>query len=648
MNRIEELLLKLLSHWLPYYLLAWLAAGIASVVALSYAWHSFDNPRRDGNGGHATIDFGGQYLMGRMLITGKGRELYNRRVHRELLREIYPPEDWEMSDRKPDEEDHGDVERMMYWIMGRDDAGQAPAAGSFLLPLGATDPLTASFSLIACEEQVWRKDRADRAAEAVVPLAATDPLSAALVLTAARDSLWSVDRADKAVQRSVGGPLYPPVNAFFAAPLALMEPHTAYRVQQCFNLLLVFVAAAGACYLARGRVWWPVIATCVMIFPGFAGSINLGQNATLTLTILVWGWALTARGRPTLGGMVWGLLAFKPVWAMAFFLVPFLSRRWRMCLAMVATGTVLGLLTLPFVGVQSWFDWLAIGRETTETYDRERNWIFLSRDLLSVPRRWLLDFEKKQWWERLDVTLWPDQPWAMPAWLPCLLIGWAMILFALECTVRVAVLRRREPAAPDGPPAAFLCLGAWLCCYHFMYYDALLGSLGLFLLFTEPRRYLSPLLVVLTPLRNAVAGRPVVAYHEPALPEALPPAVGVDLTPRAVWTLNRMAPSVFVLLVVIHYIFPIFGLGNHWGTPWDTFALAAAWAWSGWQWLRHGEKVATGWEGDEAVESGFGVMLLEATGKNGEVTDISPALPVGAAGDTRKEAIQPSPAADAP
>jgi hypothetical protein len=594
MIRLEELLLKLLRHWLPYYVFAWFVAFVTSAVALHYAWHSFDptpeKQRRDGNSGHATIDFGGQYLMGRMLVSGHGHELYNRHHQRQVLHQIYRPEDWELIDRNPgDAEDAGDVERMMYWIMGRDD-GARKTLGSVLAPLSAADPLQA-VALVAANQEQWTEPNL---CEAVHP---------------------------------VGGPLYPPVSALYNAPLALVEVHTAYRVQQCVNLLLVFVAAAGARYLARGRVWVPVIATAIMIFPGFAGSIDLGQNATLTLTIVVWGWALTARGRPVLGGMVWGLLAFKPVWAMAFFLVPFLARRWRMALAMVAAGAALGLLTLPLVGVGSWFDWLAIGKEAAETYDREKNWVFLSRDLLSVSRRWLINFDKG-YWERLDDTVNLFGRWPVTVGFACSLLGWTSLLFVLEATIRLAVMRRRPAPAADGPPAAFLFLGAWMCCYHFMYYDALLGSLGLFLLFTEPRRYLSPLLVVLSPLRNALAGRSTVAYHQPALPEALPPPVVADLTPRAVWTLNRMAPTAFCLLIVIHYLFPVLELGNHWGPPWDTFALAGVWAWCGWQWLRHGDRVATSWGEDAPGESAFDVVPMGEAERNGEVTPVDTSLPV--------------------
>ncbi len=656
MNRIEDLLLKALRHWLPYYIVAWLAAATTSAVALEYAWVSFvSTDRRDGASGHATIDFGGQYLMGRMLVTGHGQELYNRHVQRQVLREAYPDND----SQHPDENEPAhktDTENLMYWMMG--DQNDAPARvtlGSLVTPLAAADPWQAAAYVLANEDP-WAWYRLTDLSLASLRAAGVDErvlakldtlrgkrfdspgnLREALDRVLDRKKLEELDQDDAEhfpelvwahLERDsdsrmhnavhpVGGPLYPPVNAIFYSPLALMDPHLSYRVQQIFNVLLVFVAAAGARTLARGRVWIPVMAVFIMLFPGFAGSVNLGQNATLTLVILVWGWALAARGRPALGGMVWGLLAFKPVWALSFLLVPLLTRRWRFGLTMIATGTGLALMTLPFVGLHSWFDWLAVGKEATDTYDRERNWIFLSRDLLSVPRRYLLDFDKG-YWERLDQPFWLLGRWEINVSFLCTLLGGAMVVFALENTVRLAVLRRRQAPAADGPPAAFLLLGAWMCCYHFMYYDALLGSLGLFLLFTEPRRYLSPLLVALAPLQRAVAGRAVVAYHQAAPPEALPPPVVMTLAPRSVWTLNRMAPTAVLLLLLIHYLFPVLGWGSHWGAPWDTFALAGVWAWCGWQWLRRGEKVATSWAEPEPPVFPFDVEPVGEVQRNGE------------------------------
>src|SRR5207247_3163613 len=105
-----------------------------------------------------------------------------------------------------------------------------------------------------------------------------------------------------------GAPLSPPIHAFVCYPLALLLPQPAYRVCQVANLVLALVAALGISRLADGRVWWPVAITAIILYPGFKASINLGQNATLSLAILTWGWVLMTRGRPGWGGLVWALL----------------------------------------------------------------------------------------------------------------------------------------------------------------------------------------------------------------------------------------------------------------------------------------------------------------------------------------------------
>src|SRR5204862_6896415 len=64
------------------YVLAWVAAvALAGFELYHYSRGFADASRRDGNWGHATIDFGGQYLMGRLLLEGHGRDLYNRTVY---------------------------------------------------------------------------------------------------------------------------------------------------------------------------------------------------------------------------------------------------------------------------------------------------------------------------------------------------------------------------------------------------------------------------------------------------------------------------------------------------------------------------------------------------------------------------------------
>src|SRR5262245_28807316 len=128
MGSIPTIFRTLLYHRLFWYGLAWLLALGSAGVAYHHGYHSFDPPpdgepekkRRDGNEGHTSIDFGGQYLMGRMLLEGHGRHLYDRNTLRTLLIEIYP-----LEDQVPDAP-KSDAENMLYWMMGTDDAAAPP------------------------------------------------------------------------------------------------------------------------------------------------------------------------------------------------------------------------------------------------------------------------------------------------------------------------------------------------------------------------------------------------------------------------------------------------------------------------------------------------------------------------------------------
>src|SRR3954454_6680057 len=69
-----------------------LLGGLA--FGLPRSWHFLDKPeRRDGNEGHVSIDFGGQWLMGRILREAHARRLYDRGVQRQVLRRVLPRED---------------------------------------------------------------------------------------------------------------------------------------------------------------------------------------------------------------------------------------------------------------------------------------------------------------------------------------------------------------------------------------------------------------------------------------------------------------------------------------------------------------------------------------------------------------------------
>ncbi len=534
--------------------------GLAMTIR---AWQSFDDPphlppqqrRADGNSGHAQIDFGGQWVMGRMLATGHGRELYHRQRQWTIVRQAYPVTDESPLQRTAtlsrEESSRHDAENLMSWFMGCDPPEWRRVGGAVVLPL-AQSPLGPPLGAI-----VW---------EAAAHAALTPEVIAAVNAPA------------------IGGPLYPPVHALFYAPLGMIEsPRRAYHLFQVVAALLVPLAGMGIQSLTQGRIRWSVATLALFFYPGMRAGLDLGQNPTITLALLVGGWALASRGYNVAGGIVWGFLAFKPVWAAAFIMVPLLMRRWRFVGAMVATGAALGLATLPLVGLDSWFHWLKIGQEASALYQVNANWIDLSRDLQGIPRRLLLDFSQPQH-ERGSATV-SRIAWAV----------WGIVFGTTVCLY----LWRGDRKQPTGLSAGFLFLGAYLTCFHFMYYDVLLSAVALAVLLADPRPFGRTKCFVLH-------GREPAAMWPP-----LPPPAGgwpppPPLAARMWGYVNSFPLTLIAALFVVENMLAGLELEATLGVrrfatngsvlqlqadtglryPLDTFILLALWVWCGGQLLR--------------------------------------------------------------
>lgn len=540
--------------------------------------HTPEERRRpDGVGGYTQIDFGGQWIMGRMLVSGHGRELYHRQRQWEVVRAGYPVDRETLlqqtesilppSQRRmalADEELQHDADWLMSWVIGNDPPEWRVVGGAIAAALTFDTP-TNPFRAIAIQQS---------AADAVTP---------ALV--------------EKLNEPAIGGPLYPPVHAFLYAPLATDDrPQRSFLIVQILVGVLVLIAGLGVKVLTGGRVWWSVASLVIFLYPGTRAAFDLGQNPTLTLAIVVWGWALAVRGYNFAGGMVWGLLAYKPVWGLAFFLVPLLMRRWRFCAAMVLTGGGLVVATIPVVGLQTWFDWLKVGAEASRMYNINRNWINLSRDLHGIPRRVLHDFSQPE--AVRDTPLAQRLAWGL----------WGTILATTAGVYLIWGDRRRA----TGIGAAFLFFGAYQTCYRFMYYDAMLSAVGFAVLLTTPARFLRTRLFIFSPRPQEplpVRGRELTTSVDPPAP----------FGPRLVGYVSSFPLSVLMFLLLLEnslngmQLQATFGLGYYAQTvttpdrttsavtprvevststdyPWETAAVLAVWAWCGWRLLRGDER----------------------------------------------------------
>jgi hypothetical protein len=95
----------------------------------------------------------------------------------------------------------------------------------------------------------------------------------------------------------------------------------------------------------------------LLLAPGAAVNLFFGQNGILS-TILLGGGVLLLRSRPILGGMLLGLMAYKPQFAL---LIPFAllaGREWRALMAAILSQLVLMLASLLVLGTEPWLAFL--------------------------------------------------------------------------------------------------------------------------------------------------------------------------------------------------------------------------------------------------------------------------------------------------
>ena len=126
---------------------------------------------------------------------------------------------------------------------------------------------------------------------------------------------------------------YPPPFAFLLAPLSLLPSAPAYLVFQSVS----FAAFAAATF--SGGHWQPRLAM-LAILPATWVALASGQNGFLSAALLIGGMRLSGI-RPVLGGILLGLLAYKPQLGLLVPVALTASGSWR---AMAAAGLTVFIL----------------------------------------------------------------------------------------------------------------------------------------------------------------------------------------------------------------------------------------------------------------------------------------------------------------
>lgn len=142
---------------------------------------------------------------------------------------------------------------------------------------------------------------------------------------------------------------YPPTFQLLLMPLAALPYAVAWLLWS--GALYGLYALLARQLVGVGHRW------IVMLAPGAAVNLLVGQNGLLS-TVLMGAGVLLLRQRPIVGGVLLGLMTYKPHFAVLIPLVLICGREWRALCAAIASGAGLALMATAVLGVEPWLAFL--------------------------------------------------------------------------------------------------------------------------------------------------------------------------------------------------------------------------------------------------------------------------------------------------
>jgi glycosyl transferase family 87 len=156
--------------------------------------------------------------------------------------------------------------------------------------------------------------------------------------------------------------LYPPIYLLIVAPLALLPFAWFYALFDAATA----AAAALALGWGRGREGW-LGAAAVLVAPASAIDLVVGQNALLSLALLVGGFRLL-ESRPAMAGLLLGALAYKPQLCLLVPVALLAARAWRTLAFAALCALTLSALSALVFGLEAWKLWVLELRDPAGLY----------------------------------------------------------------------------------------------------------------------------------------------------------------------------------------------------------------------------------------------------------------------------------------
>lgn len=159
---------------------------------------------------------------------------------------------------------------------------------------------------------------------------------------------------------------YPPVFLLICALVGRLPYMVAFVAFEAATLLLYVLVARGTLKAKGWSVLLPILA-----FPSVFWTLGLGQNAFLTAA-LFGGALLLIDRRPTLAGVLFGMLCYKPHFGLLVPVALAAGSRWRAFAGAAVSAGAIVALSIALFGWETWQDFFALAGGSHATYESGR------------------------------------------------------------------------------------------------------------------------------------------------------------------------------------------------------------------------------------------------------------------------------------
>ena len=147
----------------------------------------------------------------------------------------------------------------------------------------------------------------------------------------------------------------PPTISFIMLPLAFMDYSVAKSVWTVFNIIiLIFAIIFVISQLKFKGIWIPITFLLFLSFQPLYVNFAYGQMYILILCLLSLGWYSYNSGKDSFLGFFLGLVIILKTAGIFLVVLLVLQKKWRSLIWTFLTIFFLLLITLPFVGIDSW------------------------------------------------------------------------------------------------------------------------------------------------------------------------------------------------------------------------------------------------------------------------------------------------------